>query len=154
VKNTKRVVAAARKRRQLPEWLGRSMCDLPFCLTLCTSEKMFIAEQKRLGVKLNNLGTFAKPSGANFVFYERGEFEDPTCLPAGIVTINGAEVVGGKISSVQAFAMLAHEATHAVQRAMSMLGERLPSDEFQAYAVQLLTQRLGYEFARQMGLPT
>ena len=49
----------------------------------------------------------------------------------------------------QLAAMLTHEAVHMWQVARERLGEDKPSQEFEAYAIQALTQRLLEEFERQ-----
>ena len=64
---------------------------------------------------------------------------------AAVVCISNFE---GK-TSAQISGLLCHEAVHIWQQTRDDLGERSPSSELEAYAIQSLTQALIEEFERQ-----
>jgi hypothetical protein len=145
VTNTKRAVRAARAAKQLPEWLDRDLIRSPYCITLCTTAEMFLAEQQRIGVIPHDIRMFPK-RGAAVHFFEREDFADPTAMPAMIVTLSDQ---AKECEPIQIAAMLCHEAVHVVQEVMKTIGEKSPSSEFYAYSVQAVAQNLMYEYVRQ-----
>lgn len=148
MKNTKRVVAAARKKKLLPEWLDRSLVISPWCLSLCTTPEMFLAEQRRMSVRPDDIRAFPQ-SGAQVSFFESSDFEKEGVRKAMIVTVSDE---AAKCEPIQIAAMLCHEAVHVVQQVFRTIGEKHPSDEFYAYSIQAMAQGLMYEYVRQMGL--
>ena len=52
-------------------------------------------------------------------------------------------------TTAQVYALLVHEAVHMWQEARARIGEIAPSQEFEAYAIQALSQRLFEEYAPQ-----
>ena len=137
-----------------PEWLSRSLIDSHYCITLCTSRRMFEAEKKKLSLKPERAETarFANAGGARCVYFETTDYvEAVNRRPAAIVCIDGAEMLANS-TGIQIAALLCHEATHIWQAHADEIGEESPSHEFEAYSIQAIAQRLMYEFARQMGL--
>lgn len=53
---------------------------------------------------------------------------------------------------LQIFAMLTHEAVHVWQRICVNIGEHRPSDEFEAYSVQRISQNLMHSYMKLKGL--
>ena len=149
--NEKRAVHAALDARKLPEWLDRDMVVLPYCYTLCTTQEMFEAEQIRIGVKPEKRVTqFAKDNGARVTYFDDSDCKEPLEHTAAIVTIDAG--AAARVHPIQVAAMLVHEAVHIVQAGMNALGERAPSDEFEAYTIQRVSQALMFEYVRQLGL--
>lgn len=56
---------------------------------------------------------------------------------------NGTEIAG----------ILVHEAVHIWQDWCAMYGEKAPSSEFEAYAIQSISQRLMEEYVRKVSAP-
>ena len=121
------------------KWLDRSVIVAPH-LALCGSEKEYLAAVKHLKVKDPNIWLTNSSGGTTHTFTRDDSI---TC----VVTIDFkacknytlAEIVG----------ILAHEATHVCQQLYDSIGERHPSIEFEAYAIQCTTQRLVAEFLRR-----
>jgi hypothetical protein len=129
-----------------PNLLDRSMVVSPWAILLCTTPKMFLETQRRLGVKPCETRPYPT-SGAQVSFFVADDYIDPTARKAMIVTI--AENAMKNYEGIQVAAMLCHEAVHIVQRILRGIGESAPSDEFQAYSIQSVAQNLMYEYARQ-----
>ncbi len=51
-------------------------------------------------------------------------------------------------SMIQLYALLVHEAVHIWQHILKEVGEHSPSSEFEAYAIQTLSQRLMEAYKR------
>lgn len=80
-------------------------------------------------------------ANATVHFFERHE-EGKMCAVVCLGDFKGYD-------RVTIFGMLTHEAVHVWQEIRKMLGEKTPSDEFEAYAIQNLSQQLHAEFLRQ-----
>lgn len=120
-----------------PKWLDRSLVIGPY-FTLCTSNQQFQRELKNLGVEegLQFLG-----KGAAATTYELEARDGYTCC---IVCIEPR-----KRSAASLAGIMAHEAAHIWQRHEEDIGEQEASAEFEAYAIQNLTERLFEEYERQ-----
>lgn len=113
------------------KWLGPSV-TFPGYLTVCTSEKQFLAAAKRLGCK--EPGNWITPGAdATLTTFSRSDSQ-----PAYVVSIRPR----GKRSRAAWAAMLVHESAHVWQRIRRLIGEHNPSDEFEAYALQSITQEI------------
>ncbi len=130
-----------RDTRKRFEWLERSLCVAPF-YTLCLSEKAFLAAVKSCNSKLthNDFSPWADPGKASTHFLR--DEKDRQC---SVVCMNGANQHTG----IEIAGLLTHEAVHIFQRWCLNAGEHSPSNEFQAYSIQWLSQQLMWEYQRQ-----
>ena len=120
-------------------WCDRTLVLCPVFYAVCTSEKQFSREMKRLNVKEPPpflKSTHAHATGHHF------EFED---RKTSIVCMGSTK--GRKL--VEIVGLLAHEATHLWQAIRDHIGEHSPSIEFEAYSVQCITQQLIESWAAQ-----
>ena len=116
-------------------WLDRALVVLPHFYGLCLNEKDFRRELKSLKVPRANWPAFLASEHAHATahFFQKGD--------GGLCAIITLADTSGR-STAQVHAMLVHEAVHLWQEARSILGEKSPSSEFEAYAVQSISQRL------------
>lgn len=117
------------------KWLDRALVVLPHYYGLCLDEKDFRRELKSLKVPRANWPPYLGSAHANATVHFFEKSDGGHCA---IVTLSGME---GR-STAQVHAMLVHEAVHLWQETRSILGEKSPSSEFEAYAVQSISQRL------------
>lgn len=116
------------------KWLDRALVVSPYYYGLCLDEADFRRELKRLKVPKDQWPPFLASQSANATahFFERDS--ERSC----IITLGSTK--GHSIAQIHA--MLVHEAVHLWQEIRSDIGEKQPSSEFEAYAVQALSQRL------------
>ncbi len=128
-------------------WLGRAGF-YGTQLTLCTTEEMFKVLYKRMtgGVCPSSLQWCLPGAACRHVMESK---DSP--MPAQIICID-AHHENFKDDGIRAAAYLAHEVTHVKQETMRVIGEKNPSDEFEAYYIQNTLQNVLEEYARQMGL--
>lgn len=119
-------------------WLERTLHTLKFHYKLCLRQDQFDREMKRLGVI--DRCKLVRGNGATCHF-----FRDKKDNQIVIVGLNDDP----KYSREQVYAMLAHEAMHIVQAHCEEIGEHKPSDEFQAYALQAICQKLFESYIKQ-----
>lgn len=124
------------------EWLDRALVVSPYYYGLCTNEKDFHKELKKLKVPRETWPCFLGSASANATthFFEKGD--GAKCC---IVTITAKK----KHSLAQVYALLTHEAVHIWQAIREDFGEKSPSSEFEAYAIQTLSQMLIQSYERQ-----
>ena len=122
------------------KWLNRSLMDSPYSYALCTSEKEFRKELKRLKIPNANQEPFLTSARVNATthFFESSDTHDQCC----IVCLGPTE----GIAKIQVYALLVHEAVHIWQAVRDSLGERYPGHEQEAYAVQRIAQSLMYAY--------
>lgn len=120
-------------------WLSRNTLVTPY-LTLCLTEKEFLAVNKHLGEKSVPLW-LPKNCGAVTHTYESNK--DLTC----IICLDRNEALKRDLHEV--CGLLAHEATHVWQNLCESIGEKEPSREFEAYSIQMISQRLIEEYLRR-----
>jgi hypothetical protein len=125
-----------------PQWCSRSLFDLPFYLALCTTEAMFHGELKRLRVP-QPWPAFLATEHANATVHM---LETPGDRQSVIACIPP----GGDRDPFCIVGLIVHEAVHVWQWACEQMGEREPSVEFEAYAIQRITQNLLGEYRRQV----
>ncbi len=111
------------------KWLERDLIRLPMYWTLCTSQKELINVRKSLKVD----GIEWPKKHANVTLLENSDGR--LCA---VVCISGWR----EHTLEQNLALLVHEATHVWQYAREYINERNPSIEFEAYAMQAITQTL------------
>ena len=122
-----------------PRWLGRAAFYAPY-MALCTDEAGYRRMLKKLGMTPDS-EPWCKPGRANVRTLEAQRSKDIVLL----VCIDPADY-----DPIVIVSMLVHEATHMKQRTMEFIGEKHPSDEFEAYVMQNLIDTLLVEFKRQM----
>lgn len=121
------------------KWLNRNLIVGPY-VTLCTTEAQYQYEMRRLDIKSPGpwIGNAQSDATTHEMRNSKGEQVFIVCLG------DCSEVEG-----IQIAALLVHEAVHVVQSFFESIGEDRPSSEFEAYAVQHVSQQLMYEYARQ-----
>ena len=125
-----------------PTWLDRSLVEAPFFYTLATNEKAFRKALRHLKVPRGKWPAFVLTPWSDATAHA---FE----CEAKLTYVICIRLRDG-LSMPQVAALVTHEAVHMWQAARERLGERHPSSEFEAYAVQALTQRLLEEYERQV----
>jgi hypothetical protein len=128
-------------------WLDRSLFISPYYYTLCLTEKAFHAELRKLKLPRSEYPPFMKTTHADATAHF---FESNIGNLCCIVTINSKP----DRPSSSVCGLLIHEATHLWQKIKETIGEQYPSSEFEAYAIQSLSQRLIEEYERQTKCPT
>lgn len=123
-----------------PIWLDRALFVNSQYYTLCTTEEQFHKILKYLKVPKKQWPPFLN-SGANATTHY---FANDTLKSTVVCMPPRAEM-----SNAQIVALLCHEAVHIWQATRKHYGERKPSAELEAYAIQSLTQRLVEEYERQ-----
>lgn len=123
------------------EWLDRGFVYGPY-YTLCLTTKDFHAAcaHLKLAPKLIPSMMKSSTSGATTSF-----FNDEEGKQCAIVTLGDWKDKTG----IQIAGMLCHEAVHIFQAWCDRVGEVSPSDEFEAWSIQWLSQQLMWEFNRQ-----
>lgn len=122
-------------------WLRRDCHTLALSYRLCLNEREFKAELKRLGIKQQIEFQKTYHSNATTHFFENTE----KLSAAAIVCM---PIAKGKTLE-QINALLVHEAMHIWQEHCDKIGEKHPSSEFEAYAVQLISQELMVSYRKQ-----
>ena len=119
-------------------WCDRAMFRGPY-YCLVTTEALFKQELKRLNIK-------------GEVSYTNTETSNATCYEfegngktSFIVTMKGWE---GK-DPIEVAGLIVHEATHIKQNIMRIIGEKNPSNEFEAYMMQNIAANLMQCFVEQ-----
>ena len=116
------------------KWLDRSLVISPIHYGLCKTEKDFKKELKRLGIRKKDRPDFLKSSHANATvhFFEK---DNSVCAIVCLGDTKGHtpnEIVG----------LLIHESVHIWQEIKANIGEQYPSNEFEAYSIQAIAQKL------------
>jgi len=126
------------------KWLNRSLLVSPYCYALCTSEKKFKKELKRLGVPKADWPNFLTSTHVNATvhYFDETESQGKCC----IVCLGSTE----GFSKIQVYALLVHEAVHIWQAIRDSIGERYPGVEQEAYAIQRIAQSLMYAYKEQV----
>lgn len=125
------------------KWLNRSLFVSPIYYGLCTTEQEFHRELKKLKVP--------RSDWPQYVGLDQNSSSDATTHH--IEHANGNKiciVCIGKTkgySQQQIHALLVHEAVHIWQKIRTEIGETRPSSEFEAYAIQRISQSLIEAFA-------
>lgn len=129
-------------KRIKPRWLDRALVISSHYLTLCTTERGYRKVLKHLKIPKESRPAFVinDHSHASVHF-----FCGPQGKQAAVVCIRDFD--GKDTEAVQA--LIVHEAVHIWQEIREHYGEKEPSSEFEAYAIQALTLNLLTEFNRQ-----
>lgn len=122
------------------KWLDRSLIAGPY-LCLVLSERDYHRALDHLKVPRSDRRPWIDGEHAHatvhFAENPKGELCTVVCLKAENRT--GIEIAG----------LLTHEAVHIFQRFCRRIGESEPSDEFEAYSIQCLSQQLWWSFQEQ-----
>lgn len=112
--------------------MDRRLIQCSYSYTLCLSEKALHKAMKQANVPAGEWPqTWVHAGGAaTHVLRHRN---------LAFVTVSEGD---DKRTIEQVYGMLAHEAVHIFQEHCRDIGEHVPSDEFQAYSIQLIAQRL------------
>ena len=123
-------------------WCSRAIVTLHNFYGLCTTEKMFQRELRKMNVPKADWPAFiATPqSDATCHFFDNPEHGE-SC----IVTLRDT---AGR-DPVTVAGLLVHEAVHIWQRYRESIGERTPSHEFEAYSIQWISQELMFAYVSQ-----
>ena len=126
------------------EWLDRALFVSSHYYCLCTNEKQFHAALKHLHIQREHYPDFVlhKHSDATVHYLESGD----GLKHSAIVCLRVREGIEG----TQIAALLVHEAVHIWQATKKDYGEKEPSSELEAYAIQSISQRLMESYAEQM----
>jgi hypothetical protein len=117
------------------KWISRTIVESPFSIGLCLSEKIFNNELKRLKVPRDNWPQFVSTgSQATVHMFQKNNSHDQCII------ICMKDFKDKPIASV--IGLLIHESVHVWQRICEIINEDSPSSEFEAYAIQELSQRL------------
>lgn len=117
-------------------WCNRGLLYLPFAFTLVTSEQQFYAELKKLKVPRHKWPRFIANEHSDATVHSFAETKEHDAFKIVCVDIkrskNGVEIAG----------LIVHEAVHIWQDFAGNIGETYPSAEFEAYAIQAISQEL------------
>ena len=120
------------------EWCNNGLIFGPyFCL--CLDEKQYLKQVKKLGVY--NYNQFVNNGSDATCHYFTNSNNELTC----IVCLSNFD----NKSNIQIYGLLVHEAVHIWQEFKNKIGEINPSVEFEAYAIQSISQELFKSFERQ-----
>lgn len=118
-------------------WLDNTLYRSTVRFALCTTEKAFHAELKRMGVpRYSTYELVTTPANAttHVLTDEDGEI-------ACIVTVPPRQFKE-RYDGVKLACLLVHEAVHVWQEMRKRMGETNPSSEFEAYSIQRISQEL------------
>ena len=122
-------------------WMDRCLYESPYHLTLCTTEKQFRRELKTLDLSKSDWPNFTVNDHSHAACHWFSSRFGQIC----IVCIRPNR----KRTIHQINALIVHECVHLWQAIKEHIGEREPSKEFEAYAIQSLVQGLMLEYERQ-----
>jgi len=122
-------------------WCSPELFYSPVRYALCRTPAQLERELKSMGVKREDWPSFIKNewSDATTHFFDTRGGES-----AAVVTVGRTK---GK-TAAQVYALLTHEAVHIWQEIRERIGEKSPSHEFEAYAIQRIAQNLICEYQR------
>lgn len=120
-------------------WCDRNLIKSPVYYTIATSEKIMQRELKRLKVpdKFEHVSSGSDATTQSFT--------DETGKQISIVCFYDHKSNPDLLN----LSLIVHEAVHIWQKIRDSMGEKEPSAEFEAYSVQMISQELFLEFARQ-----
>lgn len=119
------------------KWLDRDLIVGPY-FTLCTTEKQFRRELKRLKVEPMKFINAGADATTHHLISPDGRQCSIVCMPHDKAA-----------TRPQRYGLLVHEAVHIWQWFVDSIGETSPSHEFEAYSIQSISQRLIDEYDRQ-----
>lgn len=119
------------------KWCDRNLVSNPMYFGLCLSEKAYLKEMKKMGIK--NYGPFIKTpqSDATTHFFVDGKGNESV-----IVAMRSTK----KVDPIAVAGLLVHESVHIWQAIKEHIGESSPSSEFEAYSIQKISQELMWAY--------
>lgn len=124
-------------------WLNRTLTFCAYYYCLCTTEKQFYAELKRLGILEKDWPSYisnAQSHATTHTFVLDNKAIAIVCLEKQFVNYKGVEIA----------ALLVHEAVHIWQKHAVRIGSfNDHGDEEEAYAIQSISQELMTSFIEQ-----
>ena len=123
------------------KYLNRFLVEGPY-LALCTDPKKFVSECRRLKIPEHEIPGFLGRDGAHATTHF---LRNPAGQMVSIVTMS----LSKHDAREQQYALLVHEAVHIFRRFCTEIGEDRPSEEFEAYSIQGIAQRLMLALAEQ-----
>ena len=126
-----------KKRKRKVTWLNRSLSIGPY-YCLCLSEKEYSYALDYLSIPQNDRDTFIphdKFACVHTFNCSGGQIACIVCLS-----------VDKKVEQTFVYGLLVHEAVHIWQQHIEHIGENSPSYEFEAYAIQMISQSLIDEY--------
>lgn len=120
-------------------WCDRTLIENPLFYGVCTSEKDFAHEMQRL--KVPSAPPFLSTTHAHATTH----FFENDGRQTAIVCLGDFK----KRREIEVIGLITHEAVHIWQATKLHIGEHTPSNEFEAYSVQWITQQLLESLLRQ-----
>lgn len=121
-------------------WCDKALWQCRYSYGLCLSEKEFQKQMRRMNIPVHQWpGWIGEHADASTHFLEH-----PDGHKAAIVCLGNQ-----KLNGVQIAAVLVHEAVHIWQEHKLIVGEKVPGDESEAYAIQSISQRLMEAYVHQ-----
>lgn len=122
------------------QWIDRELLRSPVYYCLCTTEKEYLAELKKLNIEYPDRWV-KDSSGArtHFLITDEGSTCAVVCLP-----------LKEDHSILEHEALLVHEAVHIFQEICDTWGEKKPSPEFEAYSIQRISLNLLHQLHKKL----
>lgn len=117
------------------KYVDRALVTCPYYIALCKDEDAFKRELRRLKVPPGQWPPFLGAAHADATVHF---LESRSNGLIALVTVKPR----AKASRIALDLLLVHEAVHIWQETRRVLGEKAPSDEFEAYSIQHIAQRL------------
>lgn len=127
-----------------PHWCDRTLIHGPAYYGLCVTERALHATLRKLRIPREQWPPFVGAPAAKATTYI---FENPDGELVIVVTIKDWE----KKTGIEVAGLLVHESVHIWQAIRRAIGEIEPSKEFEAYALQNISQSLMVAFAEATG---
>ena len=121
------------------KYIDRDILTSPYCIGLCQSEKAFMKELIRLKIPIRNIPEWVSEGKDACVHYLMDNNAIEKCVIVCIRERKNTkydEIVG----------LIIHEAVHVWQWICEEINERAPSTEFEAYAIQNISQKFISEY--------
>lgn len=121
------------------KWIDRELISSQVYYCLCTTEKQYLREMKKLHVKSpNNWLINSCPATTHFL-EQKGEV-------SAVVCINPEP----SKSIIQIYSLLVHESVHIHREICRQMNEKFPGEEFEAYSIQRISSNLMHYFTEYM----
>lgn len=133
-----------KKKKRDSMWLDRCAVELAYCYRLCVTEKDFQAEMKRLKLPKKDWPKFIKTSHASATIHFFESSDGNLCA----ICCLHKDAAKTK-TPAQIYGLLVHEAMHLWRACKENIGETDPSLEFEAYAMQRISQNLIHSWMEQ-----
>lgn len=122
-------------------WANDKIFTNPIRFCLATNEKEYRWALKSANISgAEPFGTWGGRANAEVRWYGPGNEGDMKTTTTAIVCVDLKSLA--KNSGTEVAGILVHEAVHIWQRICIVLGEKRPSDEFEAYSIQTIAQNL------------